>query len=300
MDLNCRQFSTQKPLVSVIVPSYNHANYICQTLESIFSQTYDNIELIVIDDCSIDDSVSVINTIKAKHDFIFIEHKENKGLSNTLNEAINIARGKYISSIASDDYWPDYKIAVQVDILEKHPEYAVCFGKYTGFSNDDKQIKYVSKYYRSGYIFNDLITWKFSIPALTTMINKSVFKDVGLYDPSIAIEDWYMWLKISKKYPFYYINEVLGFYRLHENNMSKKMLWMIEEKRKILDLWHEDALYQEALEVHNIMSFWKLSGFNKKKALDYLPSCNLMKALKSRYFYKGIVKLILLNNDYSI
>lgn len=300
MDLSYKEISAQKPLVSVIVPSYNHANYIYQTLESIFSQTYDNIELIVIDDCSLDDSVDVINSIKAKHDFIFIEHKENRGLSNTLNEAINIARGKYISSIASDDYWPDYKIAMQVDILEKHPEYAVCFGKYIGFNSADKQETHVSKYYRSGYIFNDLITWKFSIPALTTMINKSVFKEVGLYDPTIAIEDWYMWLKISKKYPFYFINEVLGFYRLHENNMSKKMLWMIEEKRKILDLWHEDVLYQEALAVHNIMSFWKLSGYNKKKAIAYLPLFNLIKALKSKFFYKGLVKLVLPNNDYSI
>lgn len=300
MDLNCKSNCSQEPLVTVIVPSYNHAAYITQTLESIFIQSYKNIELIVIDDNSQDNSVEVINNILLKHNFNFITHKINKGLSYTLNEAIRISKGKYISAIASDDYWPDYKIAKQVEVLESNPEYAVCFGKQVGFNNTGKLKEYENAKYRSGYIFNELITWKFSIPALTVMIRKSVFDVVGLYDPSIAIEDWYMWLKISKKYPIYFLNEVLGFYRLHENNMSKKLLWMINEKRKILDLWQEDNIYQDALAIHNVMSFWKLSGCNKLKAVSFLPSCSSSKTLKNKFFYKGIVKLFLPNRDYSI
>lgn len=300
MDLNCRQFSTQKPLVSVIVPSYNHANYICQTLESIFSQTYDNIELIVIDDCSLDDSVSVINAIKAKHDFVFIEHKVNKGLSNTLNEAIKIARGKYISSIASDDYWPNYKIAVQVDILENNPEYAVCFGKQIGFNNEGKQKLFENTVAPSGYIFDELITWRVCIPALTAMIRKICLDDVGLYDHKIAIEDWYMWLKLSKKYPFYFIDDYLGYYRLHENNMSKKLLWMVEEKQKILSLWKDEPIYDFALQTHNLMSFWKLSSCNKLHSLKYLFQCKSLSIFGSKYFYRGLIKLMLPCKDYAL
>lgn len=300
MELSDRTILNKNPLVSVIVPSYNHANYIFQTLESIFNQTYDNIELIVIDDCSNDDSVNVINSIKAKHDFIFISHKINQGLSNTLNEAINIARGKYISAIASDDYWPDYKIAVQVDILEKHPEYAVCFGKQIGFNNEGKQKQFENITAYSGYIFDELITWRICIPALTAMIRKICLDEVGLYDNKIAIEDWYMWLKLSKKYPFYFYDAYLGFYRLHENNMSKKLLWMVEEKKKILDFWKDDPIYDIALQIHNLMSFWKLSSCNKLISLKYLFRCSSLSILSSKYFYRGLIKLMLPCKDYAL
>lgn len=288
------------PLVSVIVPCYNHANYITLTIESILNQTYSNIEIIVIDDKSSDNSVNVIKTLQDKYNFIFIIHSENRGLSTTLNEAIEISAGKYISAIASDDYWPEYKIAKQVEILEKHSEYAVCFGKQIGFTDTGAQKKFENPAAHSGYIFNDLIKWNFSIPALTAMIRRRCIDEVGGYDPAIAIEDWYMWLKLAEKYPFYFIDDFLGYYRLHQNNMSKKILWMIEEKQKILDLWKDEPIYNDALQKHRLMSFWKLSGYNKELALLMLIKCNFITSIQSRYFYRGIVKLLLPCRDYAL
>ena len=84
------------PLVSVVVPCYNHEKYVKETIESIVNQTYKNIELIVIDDGSKDNSVKVIQELADKYGFTFI-HRPNKGLSATLNEGIRLSKGKYFN-----------------------------------------------------------------------------------------------------------------------------------------------------------------------------------------------------------
>ena len=132
------------------------------------------------------------------------------------------------------------------------------------------------------------------------MIRKSALETVGGYDPSIAIEDWYMWLKLSKLFPFYFVDDYLGFYRMHEGNMSKKLEWMVGEKEKILSQWCDDPIYPLALSTHNIMSFWKLSSANKQLSIKYLKKSCFKKNILSKYFYKGLVKLFLPNRDYAL
>ncbi len=116
------------PLVSVVVPCYNHEKYVKETIESIINQTYKNIELIVIDDGSKDNSVQVIQEMADKHGFTFV-HRPNKGLSATLNEGIRLSKGKYFCAIASDDILMLEKIEKQVTFMEANPEYGMCYGK---------------------------------------------------------------------------------------------------------------------------------------------------------------------------
>ena len=106
------------PLVSVIVPCYNHEKYVEETIESIVNQTYENIELIVIDDGSKDASPQIIEELSKKYNFKFI-HRSNKGLSATLNEGIRLSQGKYISVCASDDKLKLDKIEKQVKFMEE-------------------------------------------------------------------------------------------------------------------------------------------------------------------------------------
>ena len=153
------------PLVSVIIPSFNHSEYIYKTIESVMNQTFFQFELIVIDDSSSDNSVKVIENLLEKHSFKYVFHSENLGLPATLNEGIELSQGKYICIVASDDYWPIHKLALQVKIMEENPDCAVCFGKQIGFNEGGKVKKFENCQARSGYVFEDLITWKFSIPA---------------------------------------------------------------------------------------------------------------------------------------
>lgn len=294
--------SNEMPLVTVVVPSYNHSQYVARTIESVAAQSYGNIEVVVIDDASSDNSVDVLEDLQERFDFKLVVHIENRGLPATLNEGIMLSNGSYVCVVASDDYWPSDKIARQVAVMSEYPEVAVSYGCQEGFS-DSGDIRRYSLKASEGVkenLFGELITWETTIPALTAMVRRSVYDEVGFYDESVAIEDWCMWLRISKKYPFYFINETLGYYRLHENNMSKKMLWMVEEKRKILDLWVGDPCYEKALAMHNVMSFWKLSSAFKLEAVRHLFKAGFVNCLSSKYFYKGFLKLLLPARDYSI
>ena len=94
--------NNEKPLVSVVIPCYNHEKFVQDCIQSVIDQTYENIELIIIDDGSKDNSVKVIQELADKYGFTFI-HRPNKGLSATLNEGIRLSKGKYFSAIASDD-----------------------------------------------------------------------------------------------------------------------------------------------------------------------------------------------------
>lgn len=112
------------PLVSAIVVNYNQSHFALETLESIRTQTYPNVELIVVDDCSTDDSVRVISKWLTKHraDATFIRHQKNMGVCRTLNDGIAQAHGEYISETAADDVWLHDKIAQQVSLLEQLPK----------------------------------------------------------------------------------------------------------------------------------------------------------------------------------
>src|SRR5580704_8434369 len=101
------------PLVSMIVVCYNQSRFVVETLESVKAQTYKPTQLVIIDDCSLDDSVTVIENWLRKNriDCTFVRHKKNQGICKTVNEALSLARGKYLSPIASDDIWLPDKIA---------------------------------------------------------------------------------------------------------------------------------------------------------------------------------------------
>lgn len=127
------------PLVSIVVPCYNHANYVRETIESIVNQTYKNIELVVIDDGSTDNSVEIIQKLAKNYNFTFI-YRPNKGLSATLNEGMNLSKGKYFCACAcaSDDLYIIDKIEKKVKFMEENPQYGMSYGKIIRFNATKK------------------------------------------------------------------------------------------------------------------------------------------------------------------
>ena len=115
------------PLVTVIIACYNHEKYIEQSISSVLEQTYGNVELLVIDDGSTDDSVAVIKRLLTAHDFNFIE-QANQGLSKTLNEAIRRAQGSLIAPFGSDDVMLPDRLRQQVEYLLDKPSVGICAG----------------------------------------------------------------------------------------------------------------------------------------------------------------------------
>jgi alpha-1,3-rhamnosyltransferase len=276
------------PLVSVVVPSYNHEKYVKETIESIINQTYKNIELIVIDDGSKDNSVKVIQELADKYKFIFI-HRPNKGLSATLNEGLRLAKGKYFCVCASDDIYLPNKIERQVEFMEAHPEYGMCHSN-VKIMNGGKIINHKRR--SSKETTFETLLFNNNIFSVSTMIRKDVFDIVGLYDETLYIEDWDMWLRITNAgYKIGFINDYLAIYRKHDINSSRNFEKMELASEQILNKWKFHPLYEKALINEFLNRFDKYSSTDKKKALKYLFIA--IKNINQKKVLKSVIKLFM-------
>lgn len=244
------------PLVSVVVPCYNHENYVRTCIESILAQTYGNIELIVIDDGSTDSSPAIIKELAAGGRFIY-EIQQNIGLTKTLNKAISkYVRGKYTAFVASDDYWPVDKIAHQVAIMEQHPDMALCYGKAMIFDSDSGQHLMENGEIHQGDMF-DVLLKSNRIPALTVLVRTAVLKEVGMFSEDLKMEDWDLWLKVAKSHQIIGVDHIYGFYRMHGSNTSANLELMLEQELKILRKWKGSRGYRKAVRIRYVHYFKK-------------------------------------------
>ncbi len=282
----------KEPLVTVIIPSYNHEKYIADCLKSVIRQTYRNIQIIVIDDGSKDKSPEIITELAKNHHFQY-EIQQNKGVSKTLNMAISkYAEGKYIISLASDDYLPVDSIALRVEFMEAHQDFEMAYGRTIWVDDSSKIVKKNDcTLFRSGYIFDDLFLGKYWIPTPTNIIRKEAFKIVGLYDENLVLEDYYMWLKISSKFQIGFIDDYLTYYRVHDSNFHKNLELLLDQQAIIYREYRNHKLYKKALNNWNYRCFISLSTRNKKRALKHM-----IKAINHGYkrgYIRNSLKLLI-------
>jgi alpha-1,3-rhamnosyltransferase len=207
-------------LVSVIIPCYNHEKYVSEALESVFNQTYKNIELIVIDDESKDDSVSVVKEIQKRYPFTFIT-QENMGVCKTLNKAISLSKGEYIALLASDDYWDLSKIEKQIECLNSNPDSEFCFTQAMEFDTHNiAHRKIFPKSLLSGKVLNQVFLRQ-HVPAGSMMFSRRLFDKLGGFDENLKEEDWDFVIRSAAITEFSAVNEPLFYYRSHETNIMK-------------------------------------------------------------------------------
>lgn len=221
----------KKPLVSIIISAYNHEKYIDDCILSIFNQTYSNIEVILFDDCSTDQTYRLAKMweekLRSKYSNVVISrNKNNLGLPKTLNQMLKISQGEYIKPMASDDFFFDQAIESMVAFLENNREYGLLFGNGVwGDSNTHYPINnnydtiYSSKPHWTENLFEELYKNDFiSVP--TVMIRSEVYSEVGGYDENLYFEDWDLFLRIAQKYRICFLNRILVMYRRVSNSMS--------------------------------------------------------------------------------
>lgn len=234
------------PLVSIVAVNYNNGKYVLETLNSIAAQTYPNIELIVVDDCSTDDSVQKIEKWLADYQkpFKFIKCPRNQGVCATFNKGYRAAAGKYISSTATDDLILPEKIQNQVFLFETLSEDVGMIYGDAYLINDDSEKLYGTLIQRfrkfdhvpSGDIFDALVEGNF-IPPMAVMIKSAVLKTVGYYDEQLPYEDFDMWLRIAKRYKIVFQKEITAVYRKRKNSLTNSFKsgdWLYYDL-KILD-----------------------------------------------------------------
>lgn len=289
-----------KPLVTIVIPCYNHAQFVEETIQSVIDQDYDNIELIIIDDGSKDNSVEVIKGMipACEKRFVRFEfrHRPNKGLSATLNESLLWCKGAYFFPLASDDIIYPTIIRKEVMLLESNPKYAMCHTHAESIFTQPDVAKYQTKHYE--FEFHDLIN-KNQIYAPTAMIKMEVLKELNGFDESLYMEDWDLWLRLTHKgYKIAFINEVLAFYRQHENNSYKNHDKMEEASDLILKKWKGHKSYASAIKNEKLRRFDLYAEIDKPRALKYLPYALCHPSEKKSYL--GVIKLLVPTSLYPV
>ena len=220
------------PLVTVFVGCYNHSRFVEECLDSVKNQTYPNLQVIIFDDCSKDNSVAVIDRWLKRHrlDWQFIPHTRNIGICASLNEVLRLTRGKYISMVAADDVWLPDKTSRQVEAMEQMPgDVGVVYSD--AFQIDENGHLLPQMFIEAhrklvvspeGVLFDVLWQGNF-IPAMTTLIRRECFAKVGNYDEDLCFEDWDMWMRISRRFRFVYDTAPAASYRVVSSSAARTM-----------------------------------------------------------------------------
>ena len=285
------------PLVSIIVPTYNHSKYIDDLFCSLINQTYSNIEIIIQDDCSKDDTYSKIEKFKSLYSYkfkrIYIERNENNiGLPCNLNKALHYVNGKYIKIIASDDMLMPECIEKFVQYYEIHQEYTFLLSnayiisdnsKYNDIPNFSKLAYKIMPVYNETF-FDKLLIYNFIIAPAVFLKTSEIIK-VGKFDERFKIEDHIVWLRLARMGKVGIINDVLVCYR-----------YTIKDKlRTSFDTSNSPEYYLEILNEN--LKFVKTKKM-RKNALGKNLSIPLLYAIKynDKKIFVSIKELI--NNSF--
>ncbi|MBF4520270.1 glycosyltransferase family 2 protein [Acinetobacter towneri] len=206
------------PLVSVIMPAYNAEELISESIESVLSQTYTNFELIVIDDCSKDQTVKVVERFTLKDSRVkLVKNIKNKGVAETRNAGLDQAKGSIVAFLDSDDKWEENKLEKQLAIFDKNPDIDMVYSAYYRFNNVG--IKNIVK---APFFLNKNKLLKGNpIGNLTAIYNFK--KHTNIRQKKIGHEDYLFWLEIfssSDKVKGIGIQEPLAYYRVAEDGQS--------------------------------------------------------------------------------
>ncbi len=206
--------------VSVIIPTYQRAHLVSQTIESVLAQTYTDYEIIVVNDGSPDNTKEVLASFG---DQITVIHQENQGLSAARNAAIMAARGRYIAFVDDDDLWLPNKLEKQIACLESNPNIGLVYSDVFSFNEEGVFGEPWLKASPPPPVLHSWILFvRNFIPVLTVVVRRECLDEVGLFDQAmVPCDDYDMWLRIIEKFPFHFLNEPLALYRQSANSMSK-------------------------------------------------------------------------------
>lgn len=260
--------SAPTPQISILVPTYNRRQLLLEGLRSILNQSYTDFEVVVVDNCSSDDTTEVVAALNDPR-IVYLRNDMNIGPVNNHNRALRTARGKYIYFFSDDDVMLPDNLLRKVQVLEQNPSVGFVhsdFKRIDGDGNITGEHHWASDYAPLARIYQLLLKeplmvqatafrelyygWNF-IGMPTVMVRASVLREnrLEMNNQLNYLYDWDLWLKLALKTDFYYLNEVLVLYRLHTNNDSRAFnsqvyfREMMLSKLGMLNLFHQTALH---------------------------------------------------------
>jgi glycosyltransferase involved in cell wall biosynthesis len=258
-----------EPLVSILVSSFNHEQFIEQALDSVLSQSHRNLELIIVDDCSTDGSVARIQRWieRTGQPTVFVINEENRGLCTVLNQLVALSSGQFLIHLDSDDWIEPNRIEHHVKHFESlDPDVVLVFGDAELVDGDGQLIgkTFLEKVFGEkeipdgAAVFNRLLVGNF-IPSGTVTIRRSAIIDVGGYDESLSYDDYDMWLRVSHRFGVSYCEGIVANYRVLSSSMSHSIALkpvMTRSTITIMERWaavddvRETPLRRQAVAFH--------------------------------------------------
>jgi glycosyltransferase involved in cell wall biosynthesis len=211
------------PLISVIIPTFNSGALVCSAIESAIKQTYQPLEIILVDDGSTDGTPELVR--KFNGNIVYVR-QENKGVASARNTGIGLARGEFIAFLDADDQWLPEKIAKQLEAFKRNAEVGAVHsdlwywhpGTGNKLARKLGREKFTGDCYANFFGENRVLT-------SSIMVRKACFDKVGLFDENLRLaEDWDMWARIARFFKFDYILEPLLYYRVHSGSLSTNKL----------------------------------------------------------------------------
>lgn len=235
------------PLVSIIAPCYNAEKYLDAALASIFAQDYPNVEVIIVDDGSTDNSVPMLRALQAQYDFQLYS-QANQGVSAALNHGLRYARGEYVCTPDLDDIMLPSSVRLRADYLRQHPEVG-CVGALIIYmdsdGNDTKSQKLAGIQKLS---FDEILGDALVVGAPVSLYRMDALKTVDFYDPEIKVQDFQMTLKIaSKGYEVHVLPVSVTRYRRHPNNLSRRYKVLFDADMRTIAPYRSHPAYNRGL-----------------------------------------------------
>jgi glycosyltransferase involved in cell wall biosynthesis len=261
------------PLVSVLVPLYNHARYVRRCLDSVLEDGYPRIEIIIIDDGSKDDSAALARRWFEEQNPARIESFElisrpNKGVTRTVNELIGKARGEYLVLLASDDFLLPEGITTRLGYLRSHPDKLAVFSDCivaddSGAKTHESGIANLYKGHVENLMNDNLLPveliFNWCVPGPGFMAHQTLFERVGLYDESLAVEDWDMYLRILAQGLLGFIPRPSAAYRWHgSNSVSNKAVTLKQYDSLMRTAWKNHQFFKGTLRFGMLYRYYHL------------------------------------------
>lgn len=229
------------PKVSALVPTYNCAAYLPKALDSALAQTFDDLEVIVIDDGSTDNTREIVERYQqANPGKIVYIYQKNQGISFARNAGMRISRGEYFALLDADDQWLPDHLKESVAVLEANPGAGVVHSNITFIRENGEAMETPvrRKEFLSGQVFRNIFLRDADISCPTVVFRKACCDKVGLFDEQLSrlgCEDRELWLRIAQHYPFAYIDKVLALYLVRSSSVSRNMEKMIKARMYVVD-----------------------------------------------------------------
>ena len=278
------------PKVSVIIPTYNRAILLGRAIESVLNQTFQDFELIIIDDGSTDNTDEVIKEFQKKDNrIVYLKHDKNRGGSAARNTGIKASRGEYIAFLDSDDEWLPEKLEKQINVFKKLSDNIglVYSGYYEVLEQNVEVLSKIIPIFK-GDIYKNILKSNI-LGSPTPLIRKICFEKAGLFDETLlSCQDWDLWIRIAKYYKFDFLKEILAKYYIHGNQISTNLNNKILSRKKIFEKYYSDLITNpQAIYFHynNLGILYSLNGDTNEARKYFFNSIKFVPFKRSSYLH---------------